>query len=86
MTATRTGKDPARVELMARQAEDLTHETRMRALENVASDGFPRVSGGIVDGMVRDGLLRRQAGRVPFALTVAGVDAILAHRKAARSC
>lgn len=80
------GVDPARAELAARQAEDLTHETRMRALENIARDGFPRCSGELMAGLVRDGLARSQSGRVPYALTLAGVDAILEHRKAARSC
>lgn len=78
------GVDPARAELAARQAEDLTHETRMAALENIAADGFPRVSGETVKGLMRDGLVRFQTGRVPYALTLAGVDAILAHRKANR--
>lgn len=81
-----TGKDPARAELAARQSADLTAQTRATALENVAADGFPRVAGQTVDALVRDGLIRRQAGRVPFALTVAGVDQVLANRKAARGC
>jgi hypothetical protein len=85
VTAT-TGVDPHRAELAARQATDLTHETRMQALENIARDGFPRMSGEIVNGLMRDKLVRFQSGRVPYALTLAGVDAILEHRKAARSC
>ena len=81
-----TGKDPARAALAAKQAEDHTDRIRMDALENVAVDGFPRVAGSTIDGLVADGLIRRQSGRVPFALTLAGVDAILEHRKAARTC
>lgn len=79
-----TGKDPHRVELLARQAADETAKTRMHALENVAVDGFPRVGGATIDGLVSDGLIRRQSGRVPYALTLAGVDAILEQRKANR--
>jgi hypothetical protein len=79
-----TGADPARTELASRQAEDLTAATRFYALEGVAADGFPRVGGQTVDRLVREGLIRRQAGRVPFALTLAGVDVLLEHRKASR--
>lgn len=77
--ATATGKDPHRVELLARQAADETIATRFYALEQIAVDGFPRVGGATVDG-----LIRCQPGRVPYALTLAGVDALLAHREANR--
>lgn len=80
------GVDPARAELLAKQAEDHTEKTRMTALENIAVDGFPRVGGATIDRLVADGLIRRQGGRVPYALTLAGVDTILAARKAARGC
>jgi hypothetical protein len=79
-----TGVDPHRAELEARQAADITEQVRMDALENVARDGFPRVSGQVMEGLRRDGLVREQPGRVPYALTLAGVDAILAHREANR--
>lgn len=79
-----TGADPARATLLAKQAADETTSMRMHALENVAADGFPRVGGATIDSLVADKLIRRQSGRVPFALTLAGVDAILAHRQANR--
>lgn len=79
------GKDPHRVELAARQAAVVTDQLRAEALENVAADGFPRVGGQTIDALVADGLIRRQGGRVPFALTLAGVDTIIANRKAARA-
>lgn len=83
MTAT-TGRDPHRVELAARQAADITVQARMQALENIAATGFPKVSGEVMSGLVRDGLVREQRGRVPYALTLAGVDTIIEHRKATR--
>lgn len=78
------GKDPHRVELQARQAADETVATRFYALERIAADGFPRVGGSTVDGLVRDGLVKRLSGRVPFELTPAGAAALLAHREANR--
>ena len=78
------GKDPHRVELLARQADDQTVATRMYALEQVAVDGFPRVGGATITGLLGDGLIRKQPGRVPYALTLAGVDALIAHRTTER--
>lgn len=77
-------KDPARAELEARQAAIVTDETRATALENIAAEGFPRIGGATIDALLTDGLIRRQGGRVPYALTLAGVDQILANRQAAR--
>lgn len=75
-----TGADQARADLQARQSADYTIETRFYALENIAADGFPRVGGQTIDALVRDGLIRKLVGRVPFELTLAGVDALIAHR------
>ncbi len=80
----RAGVDPAREALAARQAADETEKIRMHALENVAADGFPRVGGQTIEKLMADGLIRKQPGRVPYALTLAGVDAILEQRKANR--
>lgn len=81
---TTVGRDPFRAELAARQAKDMTDATRFYALENVARDGFPLVGGQTIAALVDEGLLKKQPGRVPYALTLAGVDALIAHREATR--
>lgn len=66
-------------------AEQLAADTRafhMEVLENVAADGFPRAAGTTIETLLADGLIRRLSGRVPYELTVAGIDALLEHRKA----
>lgn len=79
----RAGRDPFRQDLLARQAAgDMTSATRFYALENIARDGFPLVGGQTIDALVREGLVKSLSGRVPFELTVAGIDAVTAHRAA----
>jgi hypothetical protein len=82
--AVRSGSDPARAELLARQAEDHTIATRMYALEQIALDGFPRVGGATVETLERDGLIRKLVGRVPFELTLQGVETLIENREATR--
>lgn len=79
----RAGVDPAREALAARQAADETEKIRMHALENIARDGFPQVGGSTIDGLLADGLIRRTPGRVPYALTLPGVELLLEKRQGA---
>ena len=64
---------------------DETERIRMHALENIARDGFPQVGGQTIEGLLADGLIRRQPGRVPFALTLPGVELLIEKRQAVQS-
>lgn len=61
-----------------------THAFHMSVLENIAADGFPRAAGTTIDTIVANGWAKRISGRVPYELTVAGIDTLLAHRKAGK--
>lgn len=78
----RTGAIPGRVPTTEELAAE-THAFHMSVLENIAADGFPRASGTTITTILENGWVRRLKGRVPYELTVAGIDTLLAHRKQA---
>lgn len=78
-----TTRIPTAADLAAELAAD-THAFRMAALERVAVDGFPRSSGQTVKALLDNGWIRPLRGHKPYELTVAGIDALLAHREANR--